>query len=797
MTYNRITAEIGESRRITTRPISYQYDTVQILMLTAAEGVELPEFYQVDFCVIGDEDTVTMVGSLSGGALIPDSLLRQGENLMAYLVLTGTESDAQTRYEITIPVNERPTRSGIELSDDQQAQVDSLVEALNEGVDRAEAAAEAIQDMGVEAETLAPGSPLTVTKEVDPETGAVTLIFGLTQGPKGDDGYSPTITITEITGGHRFTVTDKTHPSGQSFDVLDGAKGDQGDDGYSPVVTITTITGGHRVTITDKTHPSGQSFDVMDGASDAGQVSYDPTQTYPDGSIGKEVSNQKNALNLNVTWIDGGYINGNGTISSNAAFKYTDFIEISDVFFKIGYTLYLNPNAFVVAMYDADKLYIANSGVNGAGNDIPKSGFVAYPSENDELHIPKYIRFSHCKASAGIANPEPVINLANVAKPVITDNVISSSKLKEKSVTKEKCTFIVHDPESNYINKTKYSNGYINASGVFVANDGWRATDYCELLPNTHYYGSGLHGGYCAFYKADKTVINAYGANSFTISSFTTPAETAYARFSLNASSQSVDTAWINIKNEKPDDYSYILDGVDVSVNTDNPCDYDGREIAVFNKILCVGDSMTEGTFNHLDSGSTQWVSYEKYSYPTYLHKMTGVDVTNLGHGGKTSVEWYAMEENSDLSGYDCAIIQLGINDVGTYTTWGSNSEDAFSAIITKLKTQNKNIKIFVANIIPATSYSSSDYKDFSDDMLDWLETEYASDSSVIPLDIQRYGHTRNSSAYNCGHLSALGYHRLAEDYNNYISWYINQNKDVFREVQFIGTDYWYTNPNS
>ena len=339
MTYNRITAEIGESRRITTRPISYQYDTVQILMLTAAEGVELPEFYQVDFCVIGDEDTVTMVGSLSGGAPIPDSLLRQGENLMAYLVLTGTESDVQTRYEITIPVNERPTRSGIELSDDQQAQVDSLVEALNEGVDRAEAAAEAIQDMGVEAETLAPGSPLTVTKEVDPETGAVTLIFGLTQGPKGDDGYSPTITITEITGGHRFTVTDaihpsgqsfdvldgtkgdkgddgysptitittitgghrftvtdKTHPSGQSFDVLDGAKGDQGDDGYSPVVTITTITGGHRVTITDKTHPSGQSFDVMDGASDAGQVSYDPTQTYPDGSVGKEVSNQKNAI---------------------------------------------------------------------------------------------------------------------------------------------------------------------------------------------------------------------------------------------------------------------------------------------------------------------------------------------------------------------------------------------------------------------------------------------------------------------------------------------------------------------
>ena len=40
-----------------------------------------------------------------------------------------------------------------------------------------------------------------------------------------------------------------------------------GSDGYSPAVTIETITGGHRVTITDETHPTGQSFDVMDGTS--------------------------------------------------------------------------------------------------------------------------------------------------------------------------------------------------------------------------------------------------------------------------------------------------------------------------------------------------------------------------------------------------------------------------------------------------------------------------------------------------------------------------------------------------
>lgn len=44
-----------------------------------------------------------------------------------------------------------------------------------------------------------------------------------------------------------------------------GPDGPAGSDGVSPEVTITTIPGGHRVTITDALHPTGQTFDVMDG----------------------------------------------------------------------------------------------------------------------------------------------------------------------------------------------------------------------------------------------------------------------------------------------------------------------------------------------------------------------------------------------------------------------------------------------------------------------------------------------------------------------------------------------------
>jgi len=38
-----------------------------------------------------------------------------------------------------------------------------------------------------------------------------------------EQGFSsPTVDVQEITGGHRVTVTDVEHPTGQSFDVLDG-----------------------------------------------------------------------------------------------------------------------------------------------------------------------------------------------------------------------------------------------------------------------------------------------------------------------------------------------------------------------------------------------------------------------------------------------------------------------------------------------------------------------------------------------------------------------------------------------
>ena len=129
-------------------------------------------------------------------------------------------------------------------------------------------------------------------------------------GSPGVDGISPTLSISDIPGGHRVTITDAIGE--KSFDVLNGdaesdklwkptvsadgmiswtktteenaptpqnikgpqgspgtpgADGKPGADGVSPSIAVTQITGGHHVSVTDAAGTKG--FDVLDGAKGA------------------------------------------------------------------------------------------------------------------------------------------------------------------------------------------------------------------------------------------------------------------------------------------------------------------------------------------------------------------------------------------------------------------------------------------------------------------------------------------------------------------------------------------------
>lgn len=54
------------------------------------------------------------------------------------------------------------------------------------------------------------------------------------EGPAGADGVSPSVSVSEIAGGHRVSIQDAGGAS--SFDVMDGQNGSAGSDGITPTI---------------------------------------------------------------------------------------------------------------------------------------------------------------------------------------------------------------------------------------------------------------------------------------------------------------------------------------------------------------------------------------------------------------------------------------------------------------------------------------------------------------------------------------------------------------------------------
>lgn len=251
------------------------------------------------------------------------------------------------------------------------------------------------------------------------------------------------------------------------------------------------------------------------------------------------------------------------------------------------------------------------------------------------------------------------------------------------------------------------------------------------------------------------------------------------------------------------------------------PIEYDGHEIQVFNRGICIGDSITHGTVDH----SEGQINVKQYSYPTILSKMTGIDIVNTGVPGFTSKTWYdasvdgdsqggrwvnsewvwsltpsvgdgdIVSESLDYSGFDFAVIHLGINDVLsisesiTLETALATFETNINSIITKLKDSNTGIKIFLATIIPCYAYDGSvEYATFNEKIREITN----STDNVYLIDLNEYSALVHGSPYVNKHLTAIGYHKMASEISAYISYIISQNLTDFKWVQFIGTEFKY-----
>ena len=185
-------------------------------------------------------------------------------------------------------------------------------------------------------------------------------------------------------------------------------------------------------------------------------------------------------------------------------------------------------------------------------------------------------------------------------------------------------------------------------------------------------------------------------------------------------------------------------------------------------KGIAIGDSMTRGAYYVGNNTGNSIVQ----SYPYYLNKLNGWDVTNAGVSGITAKGWYDSELTKyNYAEYDFAIIWLGTNgrlegDVSTATT--DDNLGAYMAIIDTIKAQNPEIKIYLVNVGGGTEETNNNIKQIA---------EMKGNLPIFDHTHLRADADSNASAIyhkdNALHWTKIGNLRLAEFLSNKITSYI------------------------
>ena len=307
MSSNIVTARFTYGNSTKTRGL-HQWDYGQVLRF---EGLALPSAYTVHFAnQLLAGNAKTQVGG-ADGVSIPDEYLTTGLPVYAWVYLHAGESDGETVYSVMIPVTARPRPVEDAPTPVQQGAIDTAIAALNAGVAAAEDAQEAIENMGVTAETLDAGSSAAVTKSVDPETGAVTLAFGIPKGEQGERGPEGQRGPYGFQGprGYTFvpTVSDEGVISWQNNGNLQNPdpvniNGQPGADGYSPTASISKSGSTATISITDKNGTT--TAQVSDGQNGANGQDGAPGVGVPSGGTTGQVLSKASGTDYDTAWID-------------------------------------------------------------------------------------------------------------------------------------------------------------------------------------------------------------------------------------------------------------------------------------------------------------------------------------------------------------------------------------------------------------------------------------------------------------------------------------------------------------
>lgn len=323
---NIITACFGGSRYANTRP-AWLIDHGMVLKI---EGVELPETYFVDFANSKAEHATRVLGN-ADGVVIPDQyFLSKAQQIYAWVYLT-TGDSGFTTLQVTIPLAQRPDVTDEPPTPQETDLIEQAIAALNDGVERAETAAEDAEQSAEEAKAAAENIQQTVEDALQEakDSGEFDGPAGERgpagpagpQGPKGDPGEVTQAEFDELSGdvgdlksALKSTVSLDSTPVAFSVDGTGYVKYAAGDVAAS---TLSSHTNYIDVSYFKSLQYKRQGMTINNPAS--GMAFYDASFVYIGGESGAPSQPQ------------GGYLAELRTIGVPPTAKYARFSIYTDV----------------------------------------------------------------------------------------------------------------------------------------------------------------------------------------------------------------------------------------------------------------------------------------------------------------------------------------------------------------------------------------------------------------------------------------------------------------------------------
>ena len=244
----------------------------------------------------------------------------------------------------------------------------------------------------------------------------------------------------------------------------------------------------------------------------------------------------------------------------------------------------------------------------------------------------------------------------------------------------------------------------------------------------------------------------------------------------------------------------------------------DGGFCAIFRTIACIGDSLSSGEFESMNSeGGKGYHDFYEYSWGQFIGRSCGSKVYNFSRGGMTAKEY--MESFADAQGFwdkdklaQAYIIALGVNDVTRHLRGeielGSMSDidtldyrnnaktfiGYYAQIIQRIKELQPRAKIFLVAPPKGDTVDVQTQKfGIVRDLVQQLTTVF---NRTYLVDLYEYYPQRTkefSERFWLGHMTPMGYVLTARIIESYIDYIIRKNPKDFNQVGFIGTDLYFT----